>query len=185
MEHLPGQWKGGPYSRNFPEREAARLAREGYLRLDPDGSVYRLRRMDALRSILRPPSRIDNGPKGGHRCFKIRAQGHYWTVSVARFVWQMAHGDIPERMTVNHKDGDPANNRLDNLELATHSEQHLHRYRTLGHKHPGKANKELAEGFARAARIALTTGNLDGLRAALEAYESRSDSRYRRKLKSV
>lgn len=180
MEHTPGQWTGGPYSRNFPEREAARLAREGYLRLDPDGSVWRVRKLDAVRSPIVPPTRIDYGPEGGHRCFKIRANGHYWTVSVARFVWQMHKGDIPDRLTVNHKDGKPARNVIDNLELATHSEQHAHRYTVLGHEAPSKALKRLCEGFAQAARDVLATGNLDELRNALQAYENRSATLSRR-----
>lgn len=35
---------------------------------------------------------------------------------------------------VNHKDGDKWNNHADNLEWVTYSENHLHRYRVLGHK---------------------------------------------------
>lgn len=178
MEHIPGQWTGGPFSKNFPEREAARLAREGVLRLDADGSVWRLQRVMAHgRTPIEPPSRIDYGPEGGHRCFKIRVDGHYFTVSVARFVWQMNHGDIPDRLTVNHKDGKPPRNVIDNLELATHSEQHLHRYAVLGHKAPGGVNKKLADRLAQAARVALSTGNLDELRAALEAYDQRPGKR--------
>lgn len=40
-----------------------------------------------------------------------------------RVVWEAFRGPIPSGMTINHIDGNPANNRLDNLELATPQEQ--------------------------------------------------------------
>ena len=39
-----------------------------------------------------------------------------------------------DKRTVNHKDGNRQNNCLDNLEWATHSENHLHAFRVLGKK---------------------------------------------------
>lgn len=45
---------------------------------------------------------------------------------IHRVVWEAFNGPIPGRITVNHKDGNPGNNRLDNLELATFAEQYHH-----------------------------------------------------------
>lgn len=37
-------------------------------------------------------------------------------------IWEMVHGPIPERIQIDHIDGDPWNNRLSNLRLATHAQ---------------------------------------------------------------
>jgi hypothetical protein len=39
-----------------------------------------------------------------------------------RVAWLLVHGAIPEGKSVDHVDGDPQNNRLDNLRLASHQE---------------------------------------------------------------
>ena len=49
-----------------------------------------------------------------------------------RLVWRHLHGPIPHGLTVNHKDGNKKNNRPDNLELMTDSEQAIHARRVLG-----------------------------------------------------
>jgi hypothetical protein len=58
----------------------------------------------------------------------------------SRYIMRMAHrlvadaflGPIPKGMQVNHKDGDKANCRLDNLEIVTNGENRAHSYRVLG-----------------------------------------------------
>lgn len=47
-------------------------------------------------------------------------------VFVHRLVWEAFNGPIPDGLTINHKDGDKANNHLDNLEPATHLQQSDH-----------------------------------------------------------
>lgn len=47
-----------------------------------------------------------------------------------RFIWEFVHGPIPASMQVNHKNGVKHDNRIENLELVTPSQNTLHAYRT-------------------------------------------------------
>lgn len=48
-----------------------------------------------------------------------------------RLVWATFNFAIKERLQINHLDGDKTNNRLDNLELCSRSENMKHAYRVL------------------------------------------------------
>lgn len=54
---------------------------------------------------------------------------------VHRLVVEAWLGDIPKGFCVNHKDGCKSNNRLDNLEIVTYSENNKHAYKK-GLKNP-------------------------------------------------
>ena len=48
------------------------------------------------------------------------------TFRAHRMIWQYVHGPIPEGMEINHKNGIKTDNRIENLELVTRSENALH-----------------------------------------------------------
>lgn len=50
-----------------------------------------------------------------------------------RLVWIHFFGRIPAGMTINHRNGNKKDNRPENLEVASYSEQILHATHVLGH----------------------------------------------------
>ena len=51
-----------------------------------------------------------------------------------RVLYQKFLGNLNDFFTINHKDGNPANNDLTNLELVSQAENNLHSYRVLNRK---------------------------------------------------
>lgn len=81
----------------------------------------------------------------GYRCINTSVRGHHAhrTRTVHSLVAEAHLGPRPPGLEVNHKDGDRINNRLENLEYVTKSEQHRHRVHVLGSDKickPGEAN---------------------------------------------
>lgn len=54
---------------------------------------------------------------------KLRGKRHY----VHRIIWEMHHGPIPKGMCIDHINGDGRDNRIDNLRVATLSENQRNR----------------------------------------------------------
>ena len=123
------------------------LVKSGELEIDAEGRIWRV------------ATRHGRGPKRGTKiyesgtrtspCERRRTehqtkQGYLQvTVMIARkktiaaahrVVWVYINGQIPDGHTINHKDGDKANNRPSNLELATMSEQRIHAVNVLNVK---------------------------------------------------
>lgn len=91
--------------------------------------------------------------KEGYLCWKVARPGGIiagdragtsqdnWYIAVGffghrdrahRIVWMMNHGPIPEGYTIDHRDNDPSNNRIDNLRLATNSQNTSNRRKVYG-----------------------------------------------------
>lgn len=166
MQDMPG-----PYSIDFPERDALLLVQRGYIEVRPDGSIWR------LKHLSRPsyqPRRIDaaSSKRTPHRTVRLTMlDGETRNVGNHRLVWQFYKGDIPEGFVVNHKDGDPSNNRIDNLELLTQSENQKHRFDVLGHKGALTMVRDRYEALVQATREAVATGQIGSLREALDIFD--------------
>ena len=95
------------------------LLANGTLRLDHDGSVWRLR--SGGRTCT--PRRIDKPDRKGYSRVTVGVPGERRTVSmrVHRLVFLAEGTMIPEDAQVDHVDGDKTNNRRDNLEIVDQS----------------------------------------------------------------
>lgn len=70
----------------------------------------------------------DNG--NGYFAVELYKNGkHYVRLFHRLYLTYFGEGEV--RAHVNHKDGNPANNSLDNLEWASESENHKHRFHVL------------------------------------------------------
>ena len=78
----------------------------------------RWRRHGDTATMLRAASGDGGLASNGYRRVTINGR----RVLEHRAVWERAHGPIPPRHDVHHINGDRADNRLDNLELMSHSD---------------------------------------------------------------
>ena len=78
-------------------------------------------------------NRYPNAPRRSDRVyFKRSVTGG--TVWLHRYVWEKANGEIPKGYHVHHKDGNPSNNALENLECIP-CREHCHRHPMVGERY--------------------------------------------------
>lgn len=111
------------------EINVAAAVTSGELSIDSGGRVWRhaARRANrwagATRSIPCAPRRAEKSTPLGYLMVRVMVDGTRHCALAHRLVWHVMRGPIPEGLTINHRNGDRADNRPENLELATYSEQ--------------------------------------------------------------
>jgi hypothetical protein len=123
-----------PSNHRQAERKLIEFVRAGYLEIDADGRVWRVGLRRGLKSggvTVKAVSRKTAEKKlaSGYIMIRVMEGGKRHVGLAHRLVWQHLYGDIPDGLLVNHKDGNKSNNRPDNLELATYSENQKHAFR--------------------------------------------------------
>jgi hypothetical protein len=77
----------------------------------------------------------------------VREDGEKTTIRMHRLVWELVNGPIPEGMDVDHINNDRLDNRIENLRLATRSQnlantpdryENQHGYRGVARRRSGK-----------------------------------------------
>ena len=82
--------------------------------------------------------------KKGYLRVKVwRPNGTYYTKVVHRLVAEAFIPNPGNKPQVNHKNGNKKDNRVNNLEWVTQSENMVHRYRVLGYKMPFRDGKKV------------------------------------------
>lgn len=111
----------------------------GTFSIDTNGRIWRHLRMAGGSHANTPSARVPVTTRRAetaqsHDHLRVQfstPEGRMW-VYAHRVIWMVAnHREIPSGLEINHKDGDPANNAPENLELATRQENTLHAGRVL------------------------------------------------------
>lgn len=82
--------------------------------------------------------------KDGYKYIRYK----YKRLQLHRIIYRKFKGKLDDKLVINHIDGNPSNNRIDNLELVSQSKNVEHSYRVLNRKNPkghSKINKEIAD----------------------------------------
>jgi hypothetical protein len=119
-----------PWSRQQVLTYAIGLVRNGTLSIDEEGRIWR--HFVGTKTGRKPieAKRAENSTRKGYLALTLGVPGTRKTCKVFAhiLVWVWLKGAIPAGLQVNHKDTCKQNNRPDNLELTTGSENIQHSY---------------------------------------------------------
>ena len=125
------------------EAIVAGFVRDGILHVAEDGTVWRLRRKvggnHGPRLMAVRPERADREMPSGRTQVQVWVDGVRYVCSAYRLVWFLANGPIPEKHHIHHINGDPSDNRLENLECvegSRHTAQHSRERYENGYRIP-------------------------------------------------
>jgi len=110
---------------------------EGYYRVSDTGVVASVERLVVTKDRLGRPAkrkvknkilRTHISKNGGYETVQLSMNGKAKYFMVHRLVMLAFVGPLPENKEINHKDFNPLNNHLENLEYVTHKENTLYSY---------------------------------------------------------
>ena len=122
---------------NYAEQKFLQYVRHGYFSIDENGYIWRLRthRRGSKKNLtwlkLDEPRRAESDC-GGYLSVPLTLNGRIRHVLAHRAVRLFLDGDIGEGLFVNHINGEKHDNRPENLEVITPSENSLHARDILG-----------------------------------------------------
>ena len=109
---------------------------EGYYQVSNLGRVKSLDRWityrDGRKYFYRSKIKSQAKYRGGYLFVSLKVNRHQFSAKVHRLVAQAFIPNPENKPQVNHKNGIRTDNRVENLEWVTCSENHLHAFRVLG-----------------------------------------------------
>lgn len=115
------------------------MQREEWRPITDFEGLYEVSNLGRIRAIEARVLTPDIDKRAGTLPYaRVTLSGHRrpTRLGVHRIVARQFIGECPPGYQVNHKDGNPANNRLDNLEYVTCGENHTHAFNVLGRRPP-------------------------------------------------
>ena len=98
---------------------------KGVLKIDENGRLHRLK--DNSKNHKGKVDRIiDAKTINGYMGATITTGKKQHNIKMHRLIWYWHYGELPEDEEINHKDGNKANNKINNLEMITHKENVKH-----------------------------------------------------------
>lgn len=110
-----------PSNHRLAERKLIEIVHSGTWRIDNQGRIWRKDGTGERRAERQIPS--------GYLMVRAMRNGVRIAGLAHRLVWQYLHGDIPDGMVINHKNGMKDDNRPENIEPVSYSENSKHAYR--------------------------------------------------------
>lgn len=110
---------------------------EGWYEVSNMGRVKRIKPSKGTKAgkILRPK----HNRHTGYLRVTLSRFGVTTEDNIHRFVAEAFIGKLSDKLEVNHRNGVKDDNRVENLEIVTHSMNAIHNFRVLGHSTRGEA----------------------------------------------
>ena len=119
----------------------------GYAGMYEVSNHGRVRSLDRIVRVTADQSRVARGRilspgphRGGYKLINLSRDGHRKSATVHKLVLEAFVGTAPSGMEACHADGDPANNRLDNLRWGTSTENNFDIVRHGNHYQSNKTH---------------------------------------------
>jgi len=118
---------------------------DGYFRIDSEGRVWKIaqRRSNQYwenRFVKIPEREIKYVDSKGYINVTLTINKKLYNCKAHRIIWIYFNGNIPDNLEINHRNGIKTDNRLENLELVTCSENHKHAYKIGLNSRKGERN---------------------------------------------
>lgn len=86
------------------------------------GRLQKIKHDRKPTDVFKPIRAIKNSHGRKYRVASLTLYGHKYMVLVHRLVWNLHHGKIPDGMIIDHINSDSLDNRIENLQCITQSE---------------------------------------------------------------
>ena len=105
---------------------------QGVILVRKDGKFWKIANKVTNGSDIVPidPKRMEVHLKSGYLGVVAWKNGKQYLALAHRLMWELFAGEIPDKMDINHKNGNKHDNRISNLEVVTRSQNLTHAVKT-------------------------------------------------------